>query len=160
MNLPSDQATPARIVRTLQIIVIAMTIGASGFLVVTIVVKSMSDAPAEAPAHQRLFTYIAAAFALMVLTIRRFVSRLIVSQAYRRLTAGQPNPDAINAQLRNLLLTRTIIAAAMVEAAALFAGLAHLIEATTLSVIVAAVMVIILALPLSRSSSVTVTPIV
>ncbi len=146
---------PVLPVRTLQIIVAAMVAGCCVFLAVDLIVANGAGNAADPP----LITYIACAFAAAQVVVRLIVPRIAVIQGRRKIAAGTSTmmprirpaeseaplePDAA-AKLAQLLMTRTIIAAAALEGAIFFLLVAFLVEHSPLGLMVAVVLIIALA---------------
>ncbi len=138
----------------LEIIVGAMTAGAAAFLVVAVVVHSSFMESSDAPSTAPLLSYVALGYAVLALLVRTVVPGVVAAKVVRRIAGGQPDADAQAAQLKNAYATKTIIAAALIEGAALFAGVVYLVEGTTLSLALAAVLIVLLAAHFPRQASV------
>ncbi|NUQ63176.1 MAG: hypothetical protein HUU20_11920 [Pirellulales bacterium] len=156
----SWQAEVSRQVWRLQLIVAAMVIGSLVFLAVVLVLV-YSGAAREAALELPL-SYVLAVFAVAALAARAVVPAAIVSNARRRIREGvwqplQPSnvPQGVQAfleqtgdagKLWQVLMSRTIIAAATLEGVAFFACITYMLEHSWPSLVVAVVFIACLAL--------------
>jgi len=138
-------------IRTLQIIVAAMTAGCVLFLLLALIFRGPPAAVAQIP----VLTYILSAMALMLVGMRLVVPRIVVAQARAAIRRGigqsgedhaldpTPPPDeALNvAKLVGVYGTRTILAAAMLEGAVFMLLVAYLVEGSALSLGFAVVLI-------------------
>jgi hypothetical protein len=146
-----------RLVRTLQILVAAMSIGCILFLVIAILA---ADSLVGKQSESLVVTSIALGYALASIPLRIVVPRIIVAQSRRKIREGrwptaQETSTAIadNApseiddlgMLAQVLLTQTIIAAAILEGAIFFLLVAYLVERSPLSLMMAAVLIVAIA---------------
>jgi hypothetical protein len=148
--------SPFGLVRTLQIIVAALIVGCGMFMAIVLVVAGSSSKVADPP----VITYIALAMAAGAVAARLIIPGIIVAQARRRILSdaqitaqGQPparktrsteqNNDT--SKLIQMFLVKTIVAAAILEGAAFFSLIAHLVEHSPLSLYAAIVLIVALA---------------
>jgi hypothetical protein len=146
---------PAVVVRTLQTIVAALTVGCVGFLAI---VLFMVGGPADSP-DLPLLTYAACGVAASMVLARIIVPGIIVAQARRKIRddAGtsatgktpavsvdptEPDPNAV--KLVQVFMTRTIAAAAILEGAVFLLLLAYLFERSPVSLVFVIVLIVAL----------------
>ena len=146
-------------VRTLQIIVGALTAGSVVFLIVAIV---LSGAIAVEAGNTPILTYVALGFAAMVLLARPIVSNIIVATGRSRIAKGTwqpPGGQQANRAMSELLermgdagklvvinQVRTIVAGALLEGAAFLLLVVYLAEHSWISLAVAIVFILTLAM--------------
>ena len=145
---PKSPTTPASL-GVLQLIVGMMTAGVVALLVISVVVHSADDSPKE-PLPVPVLSYLAIACAVAALSARAVVPNLMGAGAIKKVAASESNTEAETFVFRSIFAARTVIAVAIIESAALLAGIAYLIEGTLLSLAVALVMVVVLALHFPR----------
>ena len=148
-----SQRKPAG-VGTLQVVVGAMTAGATVLLVVAIAVRSSFVASFGEQSAVPLLSYVALGYAVLALLARAIVPNLVVGGAVRRIATGQVDTEAEITRLKNVFATKTIVAAAMIEGAALLAVIAYLIEGTPLSLVIAPILIVILGAHFPRRANV------
>jgi hypothetical protein len=129
------EEAPARLVRVLQIIVGTIAGGALAFAAVAAVLRSSGEWPS---AREPLLAPLAVGLAAVAIVMWQLLPRSVAARGRRQIAAGGPPPPARGwlAELtgseegRLLLLYQscTILGAAMLEGAALFACVAHLLE--------------------------------
>lgn len=138
--------SPAGFTRTLQIIVAAMVAGCSLFL--TIVLVIVFSGPSKSP-DVPIITYIAVAFAAGAVAMHLIIPGIVVAQGRRKILAETssttPATQDDTSKFSQLLITKTIIAAAILEGAALFSLIAHIVERSPLSLGAAIVLIVMLA---------------
>jgi hypothetical protein len=120
----SDELTTS--VRTLQIVVAAMSFGCVAFLAVVLIAGG-NPPPSSTP----VLSYIAAGFAALQVVVRLLAPGIIVAQGRKKIlqeTAAGAPMDAWPSKLTQLMMTKTIVAAAILEGAALFLLIACLVE--------------------------------
>lgn len=149
---PVVSAVMEQRVRSLQIIVGAMFIGATIFLVIAFLIEPQT--PRSGPP---LITYVGLAYGALALIARFLLPDLFVRGQWNRLVQGAGDAAApagsegggmvVNdaSALANLFATIGILRAALIEGASLLLILAHLIERTNLSLAAAGVALVILA---------------
>ena len=146
-----DELTP--ILRQSQIVTGALVLGCVTFLGVAIAVPREA-APIDP--NLPILTYAAVGFAVMALIVRLIVPGIIASATRRKIIAGtwrlpahaparivefvQRTGDA--GKLAMAFLTRTVVAAALLEGVALVALMAYLLERSPLSLILAGAMIL------------------
>jgi hypothetical protein len=150
-----DCPTPGSL-RTLQIVVGAMTVGVAVFLIIVIAVVGLPGKGPDMPVP----TYLAIAVAAAMLATRAIVPGVYAAYARRSILAGtwkgysliKPARSADLAgsesdapKLEEVFAARTIAAAAMIESAALFSVVAYLGEHLPLSLGLAVVLLVALA---------------
>ena len=153
---------PVGLVRTMQIIVAALTVGCFGFLVVAVAVVGGPKEPSETP----LFTYLFSALAVCLVLARFIVPGIFIAQARKKIRQGtwtspvqhieadwaKQNSDI--GKLTQVLVSRTIIAAAILEGAVFMLLTAYFVEQSSLSLILAVLLIIALAAQISTRSRV------
>lgn len=137
---PLSSATP---VRTLQIIVTAMAVGAATFLAIAWIVPSRPILPTMEEGRPPVLSYAALVFGAAAILGGQMIANLITTAGRRKLAgrarpveAGRsvgdspapPGPEDVRSALLMLFTTRTIMGAAIDEAAALVLALAFLLE--------------------------------
>ncbi len=151
----SGLSRPPAFVRTLQIVVAAMTAGCILFLAIALVFRGSPAAGVQIP----VLTCILSAMALMLVGMRLVVPRIVVAQARAAIRRGigpsredntlddAPQSDEARnaAKLIGLFVTRTIMAAALLEGAVLMLLVAYLVEGSALSLGFAVVLIAALA---------------
>ena len=152
----SSVGRPAGLVRTLQIIVAAMVAGCCAFMAVLLVVVGV---PGNPPRTSDVAYVMLAVAAAMVLA-RVIVPRIVVAQARRKIREGTwtapksnlpaafgdtvwQNSDA--GKLAIVLMTQTIVAAAILEGATFLLLVTYLIEHSPLCLGLAVVLLVALA---------------
>ncbi len=152
-----------RPVRLLQIVTVALTGGCVVFLAMALFMRLGGNGPAQAAAEEPMLVYVVLVFAAAMLLARAVVPAWLVSAARRKIAEGtwkppqqasgnSPIPDEFLAKtgdagkLCYVFTTKTIVGAAMFEGAAFFALVAYFVEGTTLSLAVAAVLIVAVAL--------------
>lgn len=127
----------------LQIIVGALIGGCLFFVAIAVVARLQG---AFGPAEPRpIVTYLAIGFAVLALVARMIVPAAIVSGGLRRLAARQteqPDPAETMRELWQLLTSRTIVSAALLEGATFFALIAYLVKGASLALLVAALLIV------------------
>jgi hypothetical protein len=147
-NEPIHQRLRA-IIRTLQIIVLSLAVGALTFLVVVVFVIEPPPAGAGGQMIAPTLTHVSLAFAVLAIAARLFIPNAIIAAGRRRIadkptSSGTARPSmavepiADIEQLYNLYQTRTIVGAAMIEGTTFFLLIAFLIERQPLALAVAA----------------------
>jgi len=156
MNNSEWQGEIGPAVRVIQIIVGSLIAGVVTFGVVAVIVGP-SNPPAEeagAAMPAEMLTYVSVAFAVTVLIARMVVGQVLLSTARRKIASGTWQApqggtpmagDLIEragdaGRLLVVLNTKTIVESALLEGAAFFALIAHLLEGTWLSLVLAAVL--------------------
>ena len=160
-------------VLSLQIVVTALTIGPLFFMAIVLFIVQPGQGPAADGDSLPITTYVALGFAVVAIVLRMIVPRIIESVARKRIadgtwqgqlpTAGQQRAqDAELAEqlgdagkLLGVLMTRTIVAGALLEGSAFFALIAYLIEQSPLILAVAIVLIIGVAFNFRTRSSAT-----
>ncbi len=144
MSDQSWQETLTGTVRTLQIVVLAMTFGCVMFLVIALAVTAGHGRP-PAP----VLSYAAAGFAVLALVVRTIVPGIVVVQGRRNIlqetAAGEPMETWPN-KLMRLMMTKTIAAAAILEGATFFLLVAYITEKTPWVLAMAIAWIILLTL--------------
>jgi hypothetical protein len=159
-NQPPPPPRPQ--VRALQFIVAAMTGGALALLVIAAMVPARPMLPTIEEARPPVISYIALACGVAAIFGGQLLSNLIVSAGRRKLAglartppeksrstggpAAESVPPDTHSALLALFTAKTIIGAAVDEAAALFLGVAFLLEGLTACATLAAVMIVALLL--------------
>ena len=143
MSVPTDWNLLGKPLRTLQIIVFALTAGLVVFFIVAQVVPQRGGPDPDAGP---VMTYLACAVAFLEVILRQIIPPRLVISGRRRLARGQepvrvgrPSPvidvektgDA--GRLFGLLMTSTITSCALLEGGAFFAFIAYIMENTLLS---------------------------
>jgi hypothetical protein len=161
MNQMDYQQHLAGPVRKLQIIIAAMLLGTTAFLVLALVLPADMFRGTGTAEDPPIITYVCAAYALIALVGRSALPGVMMPSARARIAQGAPSfgpaklmkgdlPSELLAtdvgKLYGVYATMTIIRGALVEGGALFAGVAFLIEREPLSPVVALVLIIALAL--------------
>jgi len=163
-----DEMGPA--VRIVQIIVGSLIAGVVVFLVIAIAVGQ--NVAADRGEQSQMLTYLGVAFAVAALIARIVVPAIIVARNRRRVAQGTwqpPQGQRLGAQatpgsffdltgdagkLLFVYHVRTIVACAIIEGATFLMLIAHLVEQSTLSLIVAIVLILGLAMHFPTRSGV------
>jgi hypothetical protein len=156
-------------VRTLQIVVAALTAGCLTFMAIAVFMVQSGQAPAADNDMPPIITYLALGFAGVAIVLRMIVPRMIESAARKRIADGTWQPPTTGQQraeivqlverlgdagkLLPVLMTRTIIAGAILEGSAFFALIAYLLGRSPLTLAAAVVLVIGVALNFQTRSS-------
>ena len=149
----SRVTVPVGLVRMLQILVAALTAGCLCFLVVALAVFGGPKDPSEMP----VVTYICSAIAVCLVLARFIVPAIFVAQARRKIRLGtwtspvqhveadwaKQNDDI--GKLTQVLVSQTIIAAAIIEGAVFLLLLAYFMEQSPLSLVLAVLLIVALA---------------
>ncbi len=148
-------------VRKLQIIIAAMFLGATAFLILVLVLPAETLRGTGPASGAPMITYVCAAYGLVALVGRLALPGLMMPSARARIARGAPSfgpakgmqgdlPSELLAtdadHLSGVYATMTVIRGALVEGGALFAGVAFMMEREPLSPVVALVLIIALAL--------------
>lgn len=163
MSEPRWREEVANRVWQLQLIVGALAAGSLMFLGIVLFLVHFGAAP-ERPAGEQgpLLLYLLLAFTLAGLAARAVVPQVMASASRRRIREGvwQPNPSGTvplamqeffertgdAGKLWQVLLTRTIVAAAILEGIAFFACITYMLEHSFLSLMIAVVFIASVAL--------------
>ena len=144
---------PMGLVRMLQILVAALTVGCLGFLVVALAVVGGPKEPSEMP----VVTYICSAIAVCLVLARFIAPAIFVTQARQKIRQGtwtspvqrveadwaKQNDDI--GKMTQVLVSRTIIAAAIIEGAVFLLITAYFMEQSPLSLVLAVLLNVALA---------------
>ena len=125
MSQVDDDSLPAPMVRTTQVIILAMTAGLVFFLVVVLFVRGQPGAAAGPARPGPLISYVAAAFAAAVVPMSLIVPSAVVKSGRAQIA---PGPDDPTLRLAGVYQTSLIMGAALNEGPALFALVAFMIE--------------------------------
>jgi len=128
--------------RTLQIIIFAMAAGVIIFLVVAIGIRPTIAADQPADQGQMVMTYTSLLFAVMAVILHWVIPNVVVGAALTRL--ADETPEDVDEELIRLFTTKTIISGAMLEGAALFTIVAHMVEGEWLPIVLAIVLLVLL----------------
>jgi len=139
-------------IRTLQIIVLSLALGALTFLVVVVFVIEPPPAPAGGQIVASMLTYVSLAFAGLAIAARFIVPAAMIAAGRRRIAEKQASNDAarpgkaveLNADMEQLYClnqTRTIVGAAIIEGTTFFLLIAFLMERQPLALAVAAALI-------------------
>jgi hypothetical protein len=155
--MPGNSIGPSAVlVRTLQIIVGALLSGCLLFLGIVLVV---AGGPGNSP-NRPMLTYAACAIAAAAVVARAVIPGIIVAQARRRIldgvwnaaqgdraagSAGSLDQNGDAGKLAQILMLRTIVAAAILEGAVFLLLIAYLVERWPLSLAFAVVLLVALA---------------
>ncbi len=155
MSDPNLQDKLAQPIQVLQIIVGAMVLGIVAFLAVIIALRAGGQAFGAPAATGSLITYVAIAYAVGAVLVRAIIPSVVTSagrQKILRETAGSADDgDAAGGnggevdKLLGVFRTKTIITAALFEGAGLFVVVAYMIEGTSLALLGAIVLAVLLA---------------
>ncbi len=154
---PPWHAEVARLVRIGQIIVAGMAAGPTLFLVIVLWLGSLANQAGDDT--QPLLTWLALGFAAVMVVLRFVIPSIVVGRRRAAIARGVFQPgqgaNAPTPQFQQFLdrtgdagllwlvfLTKTILAGATLEGAALFLLVAYLIEGDALSLVVAAVLIL------------------
>ncbi|NQT36804.1 MAG: hypothetical protein HQ581_04910 [Planctomycetes bacterium] len=152
-----------RPVRTLQIVTVALVTGCVVFLAVAMFIRLGENDPAQAAAPVPTFGYALLVFVATALLARAIAPRWLVSAARRKIAegtwkppqqtgGGSPISDEFLAKTGDagklccVFMTKTVVGAALLEGAAFFSLIAYLAEGATLSLAMAAGLIIAVAL--------------
>jgi hypothetical protein len=149
----NESSIPTTQLRPLQLIVGAMMLSVVAFLAVVLVVGLTTKRESSAEERQTLITYITIAYGIGTILVGPYLSRSIAAAARRRIareTAGAckdaeaaaPDQQDQAAKLLDVFKAKTIIGAAMDEAAGLFACVAYLLEGRSAAAGLAAILVL------------------
>jgi hypothetical protein len=157
--------------RTLQIVIAALTTGCLIFMVIALFLVQIRPGAAAGNEVPPMITYLALGFAGVAVVARIVLPRMIESSARKSIAdgtwqfpAGNQNSDQLTERLERLgdagkllavLNTRTIIAGAILEGSAFFALVAYLVEHSPLALAAAIVMILGVALNFPTVSGVT-----
>lgn len=155
MQFETDQNSfpPAR-VRMLQIIVATLAFGVLIFLAIVLVIPIDIDRGADEEGKPPFITYIAMAYGGAALLAGPIIATIMTTAGRRKLAGGTHPPDSPASTtspspstsrsctdgLIVLYVSKTIVAAAVYEAAALFLCVAYMLEHHTLSAILAGIL--------------------
>lgn len=152
MHSPEIEAALARNVRTMRIIVFALVTGASIFAVLVVVLRLGDNFP---PNGQLLFTLISVFYAAMMFLIHFFFPNRIAANARRDIVEGKKMEmfDKMGVDIPGdlgklcaIFRVRLIIGAALLEGSVFFSLMAFLIEGQLVTLIVAILFIVGLAL--------------
>lgn len=153
----------AGMLRSTQLIAVAMVFGVVSFLGVAMFVKGLPNAPAT------MKTYVLLGCTLPMLGVRFVLPDMVATAARRRIAEGTWQPprteDGNPAQALELIeqtgdagrlaysfLTRTILCTAPLEASAMLAVFAFLLEASLVALVAALVWIVVLAAQIPTES--------
>src|SRR5262249_25855011 len=148
MSIPDDDLVSSQRVRVMQIILSALVGGCLIFMMIAVITRQGGGR--NAAWQDPIMTYIALAFAVIVLVSSFVLSQLMASQGRRRIIEFTKNlPEAGSASdetnaLFALYQTRMMVTAAPREGGAFFLLIAFLIEGSLWSLLGAGVMVAVL----------------
>ena len=152
---PIDQRLVLPVIRTLRIVVGAMLAGSVALCAVALAVQHGDLLEGRDPVSVSLgLTYIASAYAVAALLARFLIPGMMVNQAVRKIAQGAWTPSAGGASagsgadeglaragavgmLCTVFSQRTVVAAAIVEGAVLFALVAYVLEGKVLALVAA-----------------------
>ena len=151
----NSMSSPVVLVRTLQIIIGAMVAGCGMFLVIVLVIAGGSSKVSDPP----VITYLACTVAAAAVVAHLIIPGIVVAQARRKIVAGtwnivqrnQPPTSADGAEqddvgkLTQWFMVRTIIVAVILEGPVFFLLVAHMLEHSPLSLVLAVVLILALA---------------
>lgn len=155
----------APLVRTVQIVVAALTAGCILFMVVAIAVAGSPKVPEAEP----VITWLAAAVAVALVLSRLVVPAVIVARSRRKIQQGvfqspvgqsltasidSDSTDRRTAQLAQVFVSKTILGAAILEGGVFFLLIAYLVEHSPMSLMLAGLLIVVLALHLPSCSQV------
>lgn len=119
-------------VRTTQIVVGSVALGAMTFFVVALLVRRGGWAPQPPGAGRPIVSYVALLVAISTLGAQLIIPGAMVTAARRRIAAqvsrGAARESSARARLATLFTTKSILAAGIVEGGALFAIIAVMID--------------------------------
>jgi hypothetical protein len=152
MSIGSDQDPVVSLVRTGQITIGAM----AGGVLIMLAVGHFAVRP-RPQAAQLILTYVAVAYSVMALGLSVVVPRLLIAAALRSIARGtrrgQPTlQQGLPARAQDTLVlaqlhrTKTIVAAALLEGAAMFDAVAYFVEGAPLAAAGALILVVALAI--------------
>lgn len=118
MSSISDSPELARTVRICQVIVGALLMGTLTFLGILFVIRTVPT--------PGILSYVCLGFALIQITARTVVLKVIDASAVKR--AARASPEVALQQLLAIYQTRTLIGAALLEGLAFFACICYLLE--------------------------------
>jgi F0F1-type ATP synthase assembly protein I len=125
----------AATVRTLRIILTAISMGCVIFLMIVVAAGGN-----RAPSSEPILTCIAAGFAALAVAVRFIVPGVVVSQGRKKMLQETAAGDAMDNwpnRLMRLMMTKTFVAAAILEGAIFFLLIAYLVEKSPWSLAVA-----------------------
>jgi hypothetical protein len=152
---PDAQDRLGQAVRMLQLITVAMVMGVVTFLMVAMVLRATGTAAMPKEGAQPVVTFVAVIMAVVMLVAQSIVPGLMVKAGRQKLAQARPGPgddgaDAMSKpngeaqELIRIFASMTIVGIAMIEAPALLAVVAFMIEGKQLALLLAVGLVIIL----------------
>lgn len=125
-----DKKTPESIVKTLRIIILALAGGLISAAIIIAAASATDDSVREETPQQPFFTYVAFALFAGAIVGSFLVPKLAVATEIRGLAKTKNNESDASMEERvlDLFVTRTIIGAAFIEPAGLFASMAFMFE--------------------------------
>ena len=163
MSLGEDSDAIDGMTRTLQIIVLALTLGLVSFLAVVLCLPTRAKRPAQGPVVLPVLTVAAFTVAVVVVPLSLVIPRLMVDAARKQIAAGKwtaklppgmPPPTTDAAQLAMVYQTQKIVGAALNEGAAFFALLAYVNEGNIIALVLAVLLIVGVALRFPRRDQV------
>jgi hypothetical protein len=151
------------LVRTVQIIVGALTGGCVTFLVVVLVAVGVPGLPDSPP----IMAWVAAVIAAVMVLLRLMIPAIFVARSRRKIRQGAfkspigkfpavsleaAGPDSAQNALAQVFLSKTILAAAILEGAVFLLLVAYLVEHAPMSLMLAVLLIVALALHVPTQS--------
>jgi hypothetical protein len=154
MHSTKQPASPAERLRVMQIINVALVMGAGMFLMIALFVDVRRGQPplADFP----LLTYVGVALGAVQLVLHRLVPHWIAARQIKQLAAGRrpEGSDDDAAALWSILQTRQLIALALLESACFFLLIAYLLEKELVAGLSAGLILVAMASRFPTASSV------
>lgn len=132
------EASPARLVRALQVIVGTMAAGTLAFAGLVAALRAAGRGP---PPEGPMLTWLATGLAVITVLMWQLLPSVVAARGRRQIAAGELPPprggwlaelaESEDGRLLLLYQTCTMLGAAALEGAALFACVAYLVEAAT-----------------------------
>jgi len=122
-------------IRTLQIIVAALVMGVLMALITFCSLRALGNVPPAPPTP--MVSYVAVAFAVMIVMPFAIVPPLLVTTARKRLAQYGEGHDTLVSSLFMTYQTKTIIGCALLEGVAFFQAIAYFLEGQQISLILA-----------------------
>jgi hypothetical protein len=136
MSMADESGFLTSRIRTLQIIVAALVMGVLTALITFCSLRALGNVPPAPPTP--MVSYVAVAFAVMIVMPFAIVPALLVTTARKRLAHqyGEGN-DTLVSSLFMTYQTKTIIGCALLEGVAFFQVIAYFLEGQQISLILA-----------------------
>jgi hypothetical protein len=135
MSMADEPTFLAPRIRVLQILVPALVMGVLTALIIFCSLRAQGNMPPAPPTP--LISYVAVAFAVVILMPFAIVPQIVVNTGRKRLAQYGGGNESLVSSLFMTYQTKTIIACALLEGVAFFQAIAYFLEGQQISLILA-----------------------